>query len=230
MTKLELARRAAAMRAIKLIRDGYTVGLGSGTTMALAVKEIAALLKEKSNDVCFVPTSHQIELVALSQGLRLVSLNEYPEPDLSLDSADEVDDALNLIKGGGAAMTREKIVASAAKRFVVIVDEHKRMRKLQRPVPIEVLPFAYQAVKRKIEVEGGRVTLREGAGKVGPVITDNGNFVVDADFGTIKNPTELEELFDSILGVVETGLFVSMADEVYVGKLDGTVELVKRTA
>ena len=228
MTELELARRAAAAQAVKLIRDGYTVGLGSGATMALAVREIAALLKGRSSDVCFVPTSHQIELVALSLGLKLVSLSEHPELDLSLDSADEVDDALNLIKGGGAAMTREKIVASVSKRFVVIVDEHKRVRKLRRPVPIEVLPFAYPAVKRRVEVEGGRATIREGEGKVGPVITDNGNFVIDADFGIIEKPAELEKLFDSIPGIVESGLFVNMADEVYVGKLDGTVELVRR--
>ncbi len=228
MTALVNARRAAALEAIRPIKQGYVVGLGSGNTMALAVAEISARIRQERIESYFIPTSYQIEHIAALHGLRIVSLNEHPEPDLALDGADEVDENLNLIKGGGGALAKEKVVAAATKKFTIIVDEQKRAKKLRKPVPLEVLPFAYKAVIRGITAIGGKAILREGTGKVGPTITDNGNFILDSDFGTIDDPKSLESRLRSIPGIVETGLFVEMTDEVYVGKLDGTVELLKR--
>ncbi|MFH0848492.1 MAG: ribose 5-phosphate isomerase A [archaeon] len=225
MFQLEVGRRSAALQALQLIKNGDVVGLGSGSTMALAVSEIPGLLRDKTIEASFIATSYQIEQVAITHGLRLTSLNEYPEPDLALDGADQVDDNLNLIKGGGAALTREKIVASASKCFIVIVDEKKIVPILDQPVAIEVIPFAHQAVVSRIKAMGGTAVLRESKGKVGPVITDNGNFVLDADFGQIEDPAKLERSLRFIPGIMEIGLFVDMTDEVYVGKLDGSVEI-----
>ncbi len=196
--------------------------------MELAAAEISAMIRQERMQVHFIPTSYQIERVAIAHGLRIVSLNECPAPDLALDGADEVDEKLNLIKGGGAALTKEKIVAAAAKRFTIIVDQHKITRQLRRPVPLEVLPFAHETVTRRVAAIGGRAIVRHGTGKVGPIITDNGNFVLDSDFGEINDPKSLENQLNSIPGVVATGLFVEMTDEAYVGRLDGTVDILKR--
>ena len=156
-------------------------------------------------------------------------MNEAFTIDYAIDGADQVErTSLNLIKGGGGAMLREKIVDSAARRLAIVVDESKLSRHLggKQPVPLEVSPFAHKYVQTRITVMGGRAKLREGAGKVGPVITDNGNFVLDADFGKIANPTRLERRLKSIPGLLETGLFVNMADVVYVGLNNGEVKLL----
>lgn len=230
MSEYDVPRRLAAVKAAEQIKDGNVVGLGSGNTIAIAIEEIAKLLKEKNIKALFIPTSHQIELAAITHGLKLALFTEFPEPDLAIDGADQVDERLNLIKGGGAALAREKVVDASAKRFLVVVDEQKLVKKLgeQQVVPLEVLPFAHQAVIRRIARLGGKPTLREGKGKVGPVVTDNGNFIVDSDFGTIDDPAGLERQLRSIPGIIETGLFVDMANSVYVGKKDSTVLTLER--
>jgi len=220
----------AVMKAAEQIGDGYVVGLGSGSTIAGAIEEIAKVLKERNMKALFIPTSHQIELAAITHGLKLALFTEYPEPDLAIDGADQVDERLNLIKGGGAALAREKVVDASARKLLIVVDEQKLVRKLgeQQPVPLEVLPFAHQAVIRRISKLGGKPMLREGKGKVGPIVTDNGNFIVDSDFGLIDDPASLERRLKSIPGIIETGLFVDMAHSVYVGKKDGTVQALER--
>ena len=230
MSEYEAPRRLAVMKAAEQIKDGNVIGLGSGSTIAGAIEEIAKVLKERNLKALFIPTSHQIELAAITHGLKLALFTEYPEPDLSIDGADQVDERLNLIKGGGAALAREKVVDGSAKKLLIVVDEHKLVKKLgeQQPVPLEVLPFAHQAVIRRLSKLGGKPTLREGKGKVGPIVTDNGNFIVDSDFGTIDNPANLERELKSIPGIIETGLFVDMATSVYVGKRDGTVQTLER--
>jgi len=230
MGEYEAPRRLAVMKAAEQIKDGNVIGLGSGSTIAGAIEEIAKVLKERNLKALFIPTSHQIELAAITHGLKLALFTEYPEPDLSIDGADQVDERLNLIKGGGAALAREKVVDGSAKKLLIVVDEHKLVKKLgeQQPVPLEVLPFAHQAVIRRLSKLGGKPTLREGKGKVGPIVTDNGNFIVDSDFGTIDNPANLERELKSIPGIIETGLFVDMATSVYVGKRDGTVQTLER--
>jgi ribose 5-phosphate isomerase A len=146
-----------------------------------------------------------------------------------IDGADEVDPDLNLIKGGGAALTQEKIVASATEHLIIIVDSSKIVQKLGETgaVPVEVIPMAWKLVKTKLEEKGARVVLREGTGKAGPVVTDNGNFVLDAYFTKISNPGGLESELKSIPGVVENGLFVGMAKLVYVGS-DKDLKIVRK--
>jgi len=230
MSEYEAPRRLAVIKAAEQIKDGYIIGLGSGSTIAGAIEEIAKVLKEKNLKALFIPTSHQIELAAITHGLKLALFTEYPEPDLAIDGADQADERLNLIKGGGAALAREKVVDASAKKLLIVVDEQKLVKKLgeQQPVPLEVLPFAHQAVIRRISKLGGKPTLREGKGKVGPIVTDNGNFIVDSDFGTIDDPANLEKQLKTIPGIIETGLFVDMATSVYVGKRDGTVQILER--
>ena len=230
MGEYEAPRRLAVIKAAEQIKDGNVIGLGSGSTIAGAIEEIAKVLKERNLKALFIPTSHQIELAAITHGLKLALFTEYPEPDLAIDGADQVDERLNMIKGGGAALAREKVVDASAKKLLIVVDEQKLVKKLgeQQPVPLEVLPFAHQAVIRRISKLGGKPTLREGKGKVGPIVTDNGNFIVDSDFGTIDSPANLERELKSIPGIIETGLFVDMATSVYIGKRDGTVQTLER--
>lgn len=219
MSWREKAKKRAALEAAKLVKDGFVVGLGSGSTVAYAVKEIGRRIQRKELQILGIPTSHQALMLAVESGIPLTTLNEYPQLDLAIDGADQIDEDLNLIKGMGAALTREKIVASAAKKLAIVADETKIVETLgiNQPVPIETLPFALPTVISRIRKMGGKPVLREAKGKVGPLITDNGNFIIDADFASITAPKELNLQLKSIPGVIETGLFIEMADVVYVG-------------
>jgi len=230
---IEGAKRKAALKALEPIRNGWVVGIGSGSTTAHVVAELGRITKAKGLEVSIVPTSHQIENLATDHGLRIVSLNTAYTIDYAIDGADQVDQtSLNLIKGGGAAMLREKIVDSAARTLAIVVDETKLAKHLggKQLVPLEVLPSAYKYVQTQIVRMGGRAKVREGAGKVGPIVTDNGNFVLDADFGRIDKPALVERRLKSIPGLVETGLFIKMADVVYVGLSNGEVKSMRRSS
>jgi ribose 5-phosphate isomerase A len=221
---IETAKRAAVNRALQEIQDARVISIGSGSTLELLVLELAKTSESK------IPTSHQIEAAMTKAGLSFVSPNQVSEIDLALDGADQVASrTLDLIKGGGAAMLREKVVAAAAKRFVVVVDKRKLSSKLGigQAVPVEVLPFASGLVMKKLESLDGKPTLRYGKMKAGPVVTDNGNFVIDVDFGSIEDPSRLESQLKSIPGLVETGLFLNMTDRVFVGREDGTVQVLE---
>jgi len=217
-TWTERAKKNAASEAVKHVKDGFTVGLGSGTTAAYAIQEIGKIIRDKEWHVLGVPTSHQASLLAIECGIPITTLNENPKLDLTIDGADQIDNRLDMIKGMGGALTREKIVASASKQTIIIADETKLVKKLGAdcPVPVEVLPLAASVVMSKIRKLGGKPVLRGGEGKVGPVITDNGNFLIDAYFGPIKSPRELNSQLKMIPGVVETGLFIEMADIAYI--------------
>lgn len=219
MSWRERAKKRAALEAAKLVKDGFVVGLGSGSTVAYAVKEIGRRIQRKELQILGVPTSHQALILAVESGIPLTTLNEHPQLDLAIDGADQIDKDFNLIKGMGAALTREKIVASAAEKLAIVADETKIVETLgiNQPVPIETLPFALPTVISRVRKMGGKPSLREAKGKVGPVITDNGNFIVDVDFASITAPKELNLRLKSIPGVIETGLFIGMADVVYVG-------------
>jgi len=225
----EQAKKNAALEAVKHVRDGLVVGLGSGSTAAYAVEEMGKRVQEKKLQILGVPTSHQAFMLAVRCGIPTTTLDEHPRLDLTIDGADQIDKELNLIKGMGGALTREKIVASAAKQFIIVADETKLTQRLgtNQPVPVEVLPFAVSAVMQRMREMGGKPTLREGKAKIGPAVTDNGNFIVDVDFGPIKAPKELSSQLKMIPGAIETGLFVEMAHVVYVGKLK-TVERLER--
>ncbi len=229
MSWIEDARHKAVLKALQPIKNGWIVGLGSGSTTTHAVAELAKLTKARRLEISVVPTSHQIEILAISHGLRILSMNEAFTVDYAIDGADQVDkSSLNIIKGGGGALTREKVVDSAAHKLAIVVDETKLTKQLgyKQPVPVEVLPFSYRHVQIQIAKMGGRARLRESAGKVGPVVTDNGNFILDADFGRIDKPKALNQRLKNIPGLIETGLFLSMADLVYVGLSNGEVKLL----
>jgi ribose 5-phosphate isomerase A len=216
----EEAKKNAAYAAVQHVKDDFVVGLGSGSTAAYAIEALGDRIRRDKLRVLGVPTSYQAFLLAVQHGIPMTTLEEHSVLDVDIDGADQIDPKLNLIKGMGAALAREKIVASVSKQTVIIADESKKVKALGengQAVPVEVLPFAITVVKRRIEVVGGKAVLREGKSKVGPVITDNGNVVVDANFGVIADAAKLEIKLKMIPGVVETGLFVGLANIAYVG-------------
>ncbi len=221
----EQAKKKAASDASDLVKDGHIVGLGSGSTAAFSIEEVGERIRKEGLRILGVPTSYQAFLLATAKAIPITTLSEHPHLDLIIDGADQVDGALNMIKGMGGALTREKIVASASKKRVYVVDETKLTERLgvNQTVPVEVLPFALSTVKASIIKMGGAPVLRKATKKAGPVVTDNGNFILDIDFGPIENPLELNRDLNSIPGLIETGLFAQMADFVYVGKKDLTV-------
>jgi ribose 5-phosphate isomerase A len=225
----EEAKRRAALEAVKHVEDGFIVGLGSGSTAAIVIKEIGRRMVQEGLQILGVPSSSQAMRVAVRSGVPLTTLDENPILDLAIDGADQIDKLLNLIKGGGGALTREKIVASAAKQFIVVADETKLVEKLGTGcrVPVEVLPFALAPALADIEELGGKPFLRESKGKVGAVVTDNGNYIVDVDFGVITDAQELNRQLKLIPGLIETGIFIGMADIVYLGKAEGIDKLGK---
>jgi ribose 5-phosphate isomerase A len=228
--QIEKAKKNAAAEAVKQVKDGFVIGLGSGSTAAYVIEQIGRKLQREKIHVLGVPTSHQAFILAAKNRIPITTLEEHPILDLTIDGADQVDEHLNLIKGMGGALTREKIVAEASKYYLIVADENKKAKILgenSQPVPLEVLPFAVPLVMPKIKKLKGKPVLREGKGKVGPVITDNGNVIVDAYFGLIHSPADLASKLKAVSGVVETGLFVAMADAVYFGKPSGVEKLLE---
>ncbi|MCX6684052.1 MAG: ribose 5-phosphate isomerase A [Methanoregula sp.] len=203
---LTAAKRAAGYVAADMVEDGMIIGLGTGSTVFYALERLSARISEGLR-VSGIPTSFQTARRAQEYGIPLTTLDAYPVIDLALDGADQVDRHLRLIKGRGAALMREKCVAAAALRFAVVIDEQKMVPVLSGRVPVEVIPFAIRPVMTCLRGLGCIPSLRDGIKKDGPVITDNGNFIVDCEFGEIGNPEELEDLFAKIPGVVESGLF-----------------------
>jgi len=222
-------KRKAAERAVDFVESGMVVGLGHGSTTIFALRRIAQLLDEgQLRDILGIPTSSQVERDARNLGIPLTTLNDHPVIDLTIDGADEVDEALNLIKGGGGALLREKIVAQATQREVIVVDQTKLSPTLgiQWAVPVEVTPFGRRPQETFLESLGARVTLRHNEDG-SPFRTDQGNLILDCDFGAISNPEELAIPLERRAGIVEHGLFIGLASDVIVGTEDG-VEHRKR--
>jgi len=214
----EAMKRRAGESAASIVEDGDVVGLGTGSTAAYAIRELGRRVDE-GLDVHGVPTSHGARALAVEEGVPLTSL-DVATPDVAIDGADAFDASLNLVKGGGAAHAREKVVALSSERVVIVADETKEREKLDVPIPLEVLDFAVPHVRECVEQLGGEFALRESGGKDGPVVTDNGNVVADVEFDGY-DARELAEMLDATTGVVEHGLFVEIADEVRVGREDG---------
>ena len=229
MSWREDAKKRVASEAVKHVENGFVVGLGSGSTAAYVIAEIGQLIRKNGLQLLGVASSSQAYSVAIQSGVPLTTLDEHPVLDLDIDGADEVDRELNLIKGGGGALTREKVLASASKEVIIVADETKLVDKLGSTfkVPLEVLPFAMATATVAIERLGGNPLLRASKGKVGAAVTDNGNYLIDVDFGPIGNAKELNQQLKFIPGIVETGLFIGLTDRVYLGKKDGIVELKK---
>jgi ribose 5-phosphate isomerase A len=204
---LEKAKRVAGYWAADMIEDGMVVGLGTGSTVYFTIERLSERIRDGLR-ITGIPTSFQTALMAKKAQIPLTTLDDNPVIDIAVDGADEVDPKLRLIKGRGAAHLREKCVAAAAKQFIVVVDEQKMVKKLGTAVvPVEVLPFAVTPVLEQLRMLGCDPVIREAVRKDGPVITDNGNFIVDCRFAVIGNPEKLEATLASIPGVIESGLF-----------------------
>jgi ribose 5-phosphate isomerase A len=216
--------------AAKLVTDGAIVGLGTGSTVAPAIAELGRRVREEGLEIMGIPTSYQAAMLARASGIVTRTLDEVSKIDIAIDGADEVDPSKNLIKGRGAAHTREKIVDSWAELFVVVVDDSKLVKHLGErvPVPVEVLPFAVHPVMKTLQAMGGNPELRMGVKKDGPVITDQGNMIIDVRFAEIKDPKALEARLNNIPGVVENGLFVGLAHLVLVATADERGKLIVR--
>ncbi|KAK9964801.1 hypothetical protein ABG768_005943 [Culter alburnus] len=226
----EEAKKLAAYAAVdNHIQNNQVVGVGSGSTIVYAVDRLAERVRQEKLNIVCVPTSFQARQLILQHGLPLSDLDRHPELDVAIDGADEVDAALTLIKGGGGCLTQEKIVAGCAKHFIVIADYRKDSKALgqqwKKGVPVEVIPMAYVPVSRAIARRfGGEAVLRMAVSKAGPVVTDNNNFILDWKFEHAQNWKEVNTAIKMIPGVVETGLFVGMAERVYFGMEDGSVK------
>ncbi len=217
-------KQAAGELAARLVKSNMVVGLGTGSTAAYAIKELGRRVASGLK-ILGVPTSYQSAFLAAENGIPLTTLDEHPVLDIAIDGADQIA-KFTAIKGGGAAHTREKIVALSAKKFAVVVDETKVVDVLNHPVPLEVLPFARKLVEKQVAGLGGKAQVRMGVNKDGPVISDNGNFILDADFGEIDDPYSLDDALSHCAGIVEHGLFTKV-DMVYIGKKDGSVEIME---
>ncbi|MBD1844960.1 ribose-5-phosphate isomerase RpiA [Cyanobacteria bacterium FACHB-63] len=217
MMKQQVGYAAAAK-----VQSNTIVGLGTGSTTAYAIQAIGERLQSGDlQNVKGVPTSFQAIVLARQFGIPLTTLDEIAKIDIAIDGADEVDPQKNLIKGGGAAHTQEKIVDSLADQFIVVVDSGKLVDHLGSTflLPVEVIPMAVTPVMKAIEKLGGKPQLRMGVKKAGPVVTDQGNLVVDVKFDRIDNPAELEKTLNNLPGVLENGLFVGVADVIMVGEV-----------
>ncbi len=217
LMKQEVGKAAAA-----LVKSNSIVGLGTGSTTAYAIQFIGDRLKSgELKDIVGVPTSFQAEVLSKQYGIPLTTLDAIDHIDIAIDGADEVDPQKNLIKGGGAAHTREKVVDYLANQFVVVVDGGKLVDKLGSvfAVPVEVIPMAVTPVMNAIKKLGGKPELRMGVKKAGPVVTDQGNLVVDVKFDDIPDPINLEKVLNNIPGVLENGIFVNCADVVLIGEV-----------
>ncbi|EMR11146.1 ribose 5-phosphate isomerase A [Pneumocystis murina B123] len=227
-SEIEEAKRHAAYKAVDecFSEEMKVIGIGSGTTVAYAIERIA---QKDVKDIIFIPTGFQSRQLILDFGLYLGDVDAYSTVDIVFDGADEVDENLNCIKGGGACLFQEKLVASSAKKKVIIADYRKKSHilgeKWHQGVPVEVIPVACSRVMNNlIRLGSSKPRLRLSSRyKAGPMITDHGNFIIDAPFGRIKDPEILEKNIKMIIGVVEVGLFVNIADVVYFGNEDKTV-------
>ncbi|MES3630789.1 MAG: ribose-5-phosphate isomerase RpiA [Longimonas sp.] len=225
MSDASAAKQAAGSAAADLVESGMMLGLGTGSTTACALEALGVRIQKEALDVVGVPTSFAAERLAHQYGIPLTTLDDTPRLDLALDGADEVDPQGRLIKGRGAAHTREKVVAHAAERFVVLIDPSKEVDTLgsQCPVPIEVVPMAVGPVQRLIGKLGGRPELRMGQAKDGPVITDQALWIIDAHFDGIEDPEALSRTLNDHPGILDHGLFLGMATDVICGEADGNV-------
>ncbi len=211
--------------ALKFVKDNYVIGLGSGRAATALVKSLALLIKEKKFNIKGVPTSLQIKLIAEKAGIPVVESDQVDHIDVVFDGADQIDSQKFVIKGGGGALLRENILFSLAKKIVVMADKTKFVKNFTRAVPVEIHPLARNSVANSIQKLGGKATLRS-LDRGYPFITENGNIILDCDFGTIKNPKVLSQKIKQIPGVMESGIFLRKPDIIYKAKTGGKFEII----
>jgi ribose 5-phosphate isomerase A len=215
-------KQAAARVAAEMVEPGGIVGLGSGSTASWAIRFLGERVRGGLK-IIGIPTSQKTQQLAEQSGIPLATLDQHPQIDIDIDGADEIDPQLNLIKGGGGALLREKIIASASRRFIVVGDSSKQVAHLGKfPLPVEVIPFAQSLIAKRISALGAKVSLRGGAA---PFVTDEGHRILDCTFGEILDPATLADKLKAIPGVVEHGLFIGMAEMALIGKDRKVVQL-----
>lgn len=225
---LEVLKKEAGRKAAENVKDGMTIGLGTGSTAYYTIERVAERIKEEKLNLHAVSTSFQTTFLCHKWGIPLLDISSVSFLDLAIDGADEIDPRKNLIKGKGAAHTLEKIVAAMARTFYVVADESKTVPILgtSMPVPVEILPHAYESTYHRIQDLGAeRCVLRMAQqGKQGPIVSDHGNFIIDAYFKDIDQPKALEQELNLIPGVIDNGLFGGYANKVYLATEKGLEE------
>jgi len=211
--------------ALKFVKDKYVIGLGSGRAATTLVKSLASLIKVKKYDIKGVPTSLQIKLIAEKEGIPIVESDQVNHIDVVFDGADQIDSQKFVMKGGGGALLRENILFSLAKKIIVMADKTKFVKNFTRPIPIEIHPLARNSVTHTIQKLGGKSALRS-LERGYPFFTENGNIILDCDFGTIKNPKVLSQKIKQIPGVMESGIFLKKPDIIYKAKPGGKFEII----
>ncbi|MDE0114364.1 MAG: ribose-5-phosphate isomerase RpiA [Albidovulum sp.] len=228
------AKQAAAARAVHYVEDGMRIGLGSGTTASIFVRELAKAVDRNDWNVSCVSTSSNTARIADDLGLKLVSLNEVGQLDIVVDGADEIAPEFNLLKGGGGALLQEKIVAAASEKMVVVADRTKLVESLGSfPLPVEITRFGWMSTKNRLETALGRsdvggTNCRIRGGETSPFLTDEGNYILDLSLGWIGDPYKLDAEIQSIPGVIETGLFLDLATTLVIGLANGDVRELRR--
>jgi ribose 5-phosphate isomerase A len=233
LSPADMAKKAAADRAVAFVQDGMRLGLGTGSTAAFMVRRLGERVRSEGLRVVGVPTSSRTAALARAEGIRVVTLDQAGWLDLTIDGADEFDPDLTLIKGGGGAHLQEKVVAAASDRMIVISDAGKRVARLGAfPLPVEVLMFGQKSSERHLArvladlgYGGCRITQRMAGGQ--PFVSDEGNAILDLHLGAISDARALSVALNQIPGVVENGFFIGMADLVVIGNPDGTTELIE---
>jgi ribose 5-phosphate isomerase A len=224
ISTLDLEKQIAGRAAAELVEPETIVGLGSGSTATWAIRFLGDRVRSGLK-IVGIPTSQNTKRLAEQLGIPLATLEQHPQIDIDIDGADEIDPQLNLIKGGGGALLREKIIASASRRFIVVGDSSKQVAHLGKfPLPVEVIPFAESVISKRIAALGATISRRGGAN---PFVTDEGHHILDCTFGEIADPAALADQLKSIPGVVEHGLFIGMAELALIGK-DGKVTQLRR--
>ena len=222
-------KKQAGEEAVRHIKDGMIVGLGTGSTVEYFLRELGKQVKNGLK-IQGIPTSVHTKRIAKDENIPLTTIEEHPKIDVTVDGADEVDSFLNLIKGGGGALVREKIIAFNSKKVIIIIDDSKIVKALgiDFPLPVEVVKFAWTSTRKTLEEFGCEATLRE-VMEGEPFITDNGNYILDCEFEPIEDPEQLHVNLNNIPGVVENGLFIGLVDEVIVGGKQGIMTLDKES-
>lgn len=220
------AKKLTGEKAAQYIEDGMIIGLGTGSTAYYAIKKVGEMVRN-GLQIKAVPTSKETAELAAEEGIELVELADVESLDLTIDGADEVDPEFNLIKGGGGALLREKIVASATEKLIIVVDESKLVKHLGAfHLPVEITPFSWQYTQRMVEKFSCSSEIRKKDGKI--FVTDNGNYILDCDFGKIEDPLKISVELNKLPGVVENGIFAEMAEIVIVGYNDGQIEVLDK--
>ena len=216
---------ALSNNALKYVKNNYVVGLGSGRAATALVKSLASFTRIKKYNIKGIPTSLQIKLIAEEEGIPIIESDQIDYIDVVFDGADQIDSQKYVIKGGGGALLRENILFSLAKKIIVMADKTKFVKNFTRPVPVEIHPLARNSVIKKIGEIGGKPKLRT-LDKGYPFFTENGNIILDCDFGTIKNPKMLAQAIKQIPGVMESGIFLRRPDIIYKAKTGGKYEII----